>query len=100
MKHPALHVTLACNLKGESMCPYAIPVIDRPAPIPANQVLLIASGDLRESANKVCWPAQAAMEKQLIDAFAKEGVTLLRAHPFDEERQHGFISSQRMGMDV
>ena len=82
------------------MCPYAIPVIDRPAPIPANQVLLIASGDLRESANKVCWPAQAAMEKQLIDAFAKEGVTLLRAHPFDEERQHGFISSQRMGMDV
>jgi len=26
-------------------------------------ILLIASGDLRQSANETCWPAQAAMEQ-------------------------------------
>ncbi len=30
-----------------------------------NEVQLVASGDLRLSANQVCWPAQAAMEKAL-----------------------------------
>ena len=30
---------------------------------------LVASGDLRLSANQVCWPAQEAMEKQIVAAF-------------------------------
>ncbi|MHB8303233.1 MAG: fucose isomerase [Acidobacteriaceae bacterium] len=82
------------------MSRYVLPVIHVPAPLASGQVLLIASGDLRESANQVCWPAQAAMEQQLTQAFAREGVALVRAHPYDETRKHGFISSQRMGMDV
>ena len=61
---------------------------------------LVASGDLRPDANRVGWPAQEAMEHRLVEAFAAEGVTLERAHPFDEREGHGFISSQRMGMDV
>lgn len=69
-------------------------------PLPITQALLVASGDLRETANRVCWPAQAAMEAALTEAFARQGVTLTRAHPFDERTGHGFISSQRMGMDV
>lgn len=61
---------------------------------------LVASGDLRASANVACWPAQAEMEARLTEAFAREGVEVVRAHPFDDRAGHGFLSSQRMGMDV
>ena len=64
------------------------------------EVYLVASGDLRLSANQTCWPAQAEMEALLTRAFADEGVELVRAHPVDEQEGHGFISSQRMGMNV
>lgn len=63
-------------------------------------IYLVASGDLRLSANQTCWPAQESMEKQLLTALEREGMRLLRAHPYDPVEQHGFISSQRMGMDV
>ena len=66
----------------------------------ANEILLIASGDLRLSANQVCWPAQRDMEQKLTDAFAQKGLKLVRAHAYDEKLKHGFISSQRQGMDV
>ena len=61
---------------------------------------LVASGDLRLSANQTCWPAQEAMEKQIVAAFEREGLKVVRAHPYNPEQKHGFISSQRMGMDV
>jgi hypothetical protein len=66
----------------------------------ANEILLIASGDLRLSANQVCWPAQRDVEQKLTAAFAQKGVKLVRAHAYDEKLKHGFISSQRQGMDV
>ena len=66
----------------------------------ANEVLLVTSGDLRQSANQVCWPAQRDMEEKLTAAFAQKGYKLVRAHPYDDEVKHGFISSQRQGMDV
>ena len=65
-----------------------------------NEVLLITSGDLRLSANQVCWPAQRDMESKLTAAFAQKGFTLVRAHTYDDKVKHGFISSQRQGMDV
>jgi L-fucose isomerase-like protein len=71
--------------------------IARPA---ANEVLLITSGDLRLSANQVCWPAQRDMEEKLTAAFAQKGFKLVRAHAYNEKEKHGFISSQRQGMDV
>jgi hypothetical protein len=64
------------------------------------QVQLIANGDLRLSANQKCWPAQQAMERALTAAVATEGYELVRAHPFKDAQQHGFIASQREGMDV
>ena len=67
---------------------------------PITHAYLVASGDLRLAANQTCWPAQAAMEKELTEVFADAGVRLERAHPYDEAVEHGFISSQRMGMDV
>ena len=63
-------------------------------------VYLFASGDLRESANKVCWPAQKTLEAQLDRAARRLGVTLKRAHPVHADRGHGFLSSQREGMDA
>ena len=66
----------------------------------ADEILLITSGDLRLSANQVCWPAQRDMEEKLTAAFARKGFKLVRAHAYDEKSKHGFISSQRQGMDV
>jgi hypothetical protein len=66
----------------------------------ADEVLLITSGDLRLSANQECWPAQRDMEEKLTAAFAQQGIKLVRAHAYNEAEKHGFISSQRMGMDV
>jgi hypothetical protein len=82
------------------MTTYTVPEIKSAEPVAANEVLLVASGDLRQSANKVCWAAQAAMEAKLTAAFAAEGIKLRRAHPYDPALEHGFISNQRMGMDV
>ena len=67
---------------------------------PSNEVMLVTSGDLRLSANKACWPAQRNMEEILTAAFAQKGYKLVRAHAYDEKLEHGFISSQRQGMDV
>ena len=61
---------------------------------------LIASGDLRLSANQVCWPEQSKMEATLSRALKAEGWKLHRAHPLDKVKQHGFIDSQKMGMEV
>jgi hypothetical protein len=82
------------------MAAYAIPEVVSPAPVAHDEVLLVASGDLRQSANEVCWPAQAALEEMLTAAFLEEGVKLRRAHPYDAAQKHGFIHSQRMGMQV
>jgi hypothetical protein len=79
---------------------YRLPTMSEPAPLPVGEVVLVASGDLRCSANQACWPAQEEMERHLVAAFAAEGVTVRRGHPYDPVEKHGFISSQRMGMEV
>jgi hypothetical protein len=63
-------------------------------------VQLIASGDLRLSANQVCWPAQLAMEQALTRAIEIEGHRVQRVHPYKEEARHGFIGSQKEGIEV
>lgn len=79
---------------------YTVPQIETPAPVGEKEIILVASGDLRLSANQMCWPAQEDMERRVIAAFAREGYTVRRGHPYDPVEKHGFISSQRMGMDV
>jgi hypothetical protein len=66
----------------------------------SKKVLLVASGDLRQTANEKCWPAQQAMEKKLAVCISSLGYELVRAHPFKPELKHGFISSQKEGMEV
>ncbi|HET6413374.1 MAG TPA: hypothetical protein VFG53_15045 [Anaeromyxobacter sp.] len=63
-------------------------------------VYLVASGDLRLSANRACQAAQAALEEKFVAACAREGVKVKRAHPYDPEKGHGFIDSQKMGIKV
>jgi hypothetical protein len=63
-------------------------------------VLLVANGDLRQSANEKCWPAQHAMEQKLAKVIASLGYALTRAHPYKPALKHGFISSQKEGMEV
>ncbi|AMM83002.1 fucose isomerase [Martelella sp. AD-3] len=63
------------------------------------EIMLVASGDLRESANTKCWPTQKAMEDKLAAVVAEMGHTLRRAHP-EKPAGHGFIATQREGMDV
>ncbi len=67
---------------------------------PRKTVLLIANGDLRLSANQSCWAEQAKMEKLLTQVVRGLGYSLKRAHPFKKEQGHGFIQSQREGMDI
>lgn len=64
------------------------------------EVYLVASGDLRLSANQNCWEAQELMESLLTKAIEKQGWTVKRAHGYDQLKNHGFIDSQKMGMEV
>jgi hypothetical protein len=82
------------------MSDYTIPKLTDPTPIAKNEAILIASGDLRQSANEVCWAAQSDMEKAVTKAFKAEGVKVKRGHEYDATLKHGFIYNQRMGMDV
>ena len=63
-------------------------------------IYLVASGDLRLSANRNCESAQSVMEQQLVRAIESLGGSVRRAHPFDPAKQHGFIDSQHYGMEV
>jgi hypothetical protein len=87
------------------------PIISAPAPetittmpsvkkLPKKCVYLVANGDLRQTANEKCWPAQAAMEKHLAEVVASFGYKLVRAHPYKNDVKHGFIGSQKEGMEV
>ncbi|WP_125776073.1 fucose isomerase [Antribacter gilvus] len=79
---------------------YSFPtVVPRPEAAPKT-AYLISSGDLRESANQAGWPTQAKMEADLTAEFAELGWTVVRANEVDPATGHGFISSQRMGLEV
>ncbi len=82
------------------MADYTLPTLSKPERVKKNQVLLVASGDLRLSANQKCWPAQAEMEKALAKAVADAGYELVRAHPYKPVEKHGFLGSQREGIEA
>jgi hypothetical protein len=79
---------------------YKVPKLAKPPKTKKRQVLLVASGDLRLSANQTCWAAQKEMEDALGKAVAEAGYELIRAHPYKSGEKHGFIGSQKEGMEV
>ncbi len=80
--------------------PYTFPVLAPESAAPPRTAYLVASGDLRESANVAGWPTQVKLERVLKEAFEAVGWTLVRAHDTDPGTGHGFISSQRMGIEI
>jgi hypothetical protein len=69
-------------------------------PADTRPVYLVANGDLRLAANVQCWPAQESLERDVTNAVEALGRRVVRAHAFDESKGHGFIDSQRRGLDV
>jgi hypothetical protein len=65
-----------------------------------SKVQMVASGDLRPSANETCWAAQADMEAKLTAAVARLGGKVVRSHPYKPALKHGFIASQKEGLEV
>ncbi len=66
----------------------------------AQPVILIANGDLRLAANQRCWPAQQRAEEAVMEAIRREGREVRRGHGVDPQKGHGFIDSQKSGMEV
>ena len=58
------------------------------------QVTLISNGDYRDAVGVSCWPKQEETLRETEQAFHALGVKTYRAHPFDTERKHGFITTQ------
>jgi L-fucose isomerase-like protein len=91
---------LLSDLSGVSAMAYQLPEIPKPPKAKKKQVMLVASGDLRLSANQNCWPAQKEMETALGEVIGELGYELVRAHPYKEDEKHGFVASQKEGMCV
>lgn len=79
---------------------YTLPAKREVPSLEAKTAYLVASGDLRESANVPGWPVQRALEQSVTEAFERFGWTVRRANPVDPVLGHGFIRSQRMGLEV
>ena len=66
----------------------------------SNPIVLVASGDSRLPANRVCWPAQEALEGVVQRVFGTLGRQVRRGHAVDLDKGHGFIDSQARGIEV
>jgi hypothetical protein len=64
------------------------------------EIIMIASGDLRLSANQVCWSAQKEVEAMVTAAIGRLGHKVRRGHKYDPVQRHGFIDSQRHGIEI
>lgn len=79
---------------------YTLPAAPDALVAPPNTAYLISSGDLRESANTAGWPAQVELEAAVTRVLGELGWSVIRANDVDPAAGHGFISSQRMGIEV
>ncbi|MCL2349533.1 MAG: hypothetical protein FWC50_14880, partial [Planctomycetaceae bacterium] len=82
------------------MCAVVLPKVAKIAKAESNEVYLVSSGDLRPAANQTCWPEQKKMEAALAKAVEKSGHTIVRAHPYKAKEKHGFLASQKEGIET
>ncbi|MEV8564978.1 fucose isomerase [Streptomyces sp. NPDC051322] len=82
------------------MTPYVLPGVHRTAAAEPGTVYTVASGDLRPAANTTCWPTQEKLENDLSAALTDLGWKVHRGHDVDPAKGHGFIDSQRAGIEV
>jgi hypothetical protein len=62
--------------------------------------IIISNGDLRIPANQGTWPTQLKAEEAIINAVASLGFAVKKGHPVDPVEGHGFIKSQKHGLEV
>lgn len=79
---------------------YAMPRLGQSPAAEPGVVYAVASGDMRPAANVTCWPVQEKLEQDLAAALHRLGWTFRRGHPVDPVKGHGFIDSQRAGIEV
>ncbi|SEN80641.1 fucose isomerase [Actinacidiphila rubida] len=79
---------------------YSLPTPIQPPAAEPGVVHTVASGDLRPSANVTCWPVQERLEAALSAAVGSLGWRVERGHEVDADKGHGFIDSQRAGIEV
>jgi len=79
---------------------YALPTPIVVPAAPAKTAYLVASGDLRLSANLAGWATQEALERDVAAVFESLGWTVVRGHAYDAEKGHGFLDSQRAGLEA
>jgi hypothetical protein len=79
---------------------YQFPQLIEPPAAESGVVYTVASGDLRQSANRTCWPVQEKLEGHLTEALRDLGWSVRRGHEVDPAKGHGFIDSQRAGIEV
>jgi hypothetical protein len=82
------------------MSRYRMPVLAAGPGLQPQTAYLVASGDSRAAANQLGWPTQVELEARVEKVFAKVGWRIVRAHQEDPAKDHGFIDSQRMGLEV
>ena len=66
----------------------------------AQTAYLSPAATCADSANIAGWPTQAQLEADFTAAFGELGWAVHRANAVDPATGHGFISSQRMGIEV
>ena len=79
---------------------YRMPPAEVSQETPARTVFLTTSGDSREPANVASWAVQQELEAVVTRAIESRAWSVRRAFPVDQGAGHGFVRSQRMGMDV
>ncbi len=79
---------------------YDYPTAEPRLEMPSRTAYLVASGDLREPANVAGWPAQVELEKNITRIMTDLGWSVIRGNTTDPLTGHGFISGQRMGLNV
>src|SRR5699024_2006501 len=82
------------------MMTYTFPTPTQRPALQSKTVHLIASGDLRESANVAGWPMQVQLVQGITRVVESLGMRVVRANGVAPTTGNGFISSQRMGLEV
>ena len=79
---------------------YTLPQLRPATEAPPRTAFLVTSGDSREPANIASWPTQVELERIVTAELEKNGWQVVRAEQVSDDAPHGFVRSQRHGIEV
>jgi hypothetical protein len=79
---------------------YTLPQLRGTTEAPPRTAFLVTSGDSREPANVNSWPTQVELERIIATELDRNGWQVRRAAEVPEGASHGFVSSQREGIEL